>query len=418
MRKELRDRPPVQLEQSRFGRGPVVSGELSGIIDSVDTGVAQGAGSMNVLHVTLSFSNGGRREAIAELCRRLVPLGVTSHLCCLEAFDSSEAEREACFADAIELRRRRMLDWHALGRLRAYCAANAIDVVHTHDAASEATSALALPHHRLPILMTFHRTRDFESARPRDRLRNALAGLRVAAVVTASEARRRHYLDRNFIRAAKVRCIPLGIDLDRFHPNADRRASKRTELGIGKGQILIGTVGHFGLEKGVDLAVDAFQIFCEENPDSGVHLVVLGTGSDELEQFVRSRVADRFADRIRFVGYQSSPEEWLPAFDLLLHGARNEAFGLVLAEAMACAVPVVAARVGGVPEVVDDGMSGILADAAEATALASALARALLTPGWRSAASAHALARARLEFRGERYARRYFDLYVALMDQN
>ena len=60
--------------------------------------------------------------------------------------------------------------------------------------------------------MTFHRTRSFESARWRDRLRNALAGLRVGAVVTATEERRRHYLENNHVRTNKVRCIPLGID--------------------------------------------------------------------------------------------------------------------------------------------------------------------------------------------------------------
>jgi len=369
---------------------------------------------MNVLHVTLSFGHGGRREAIAELCRGLVPLGVTNRLCCLEEFESNPAQRGTTFTDSIELRRRSMLDWTAFRRLREYCLSNAIDIAHAHDAASQAACVLALPRRHPPILMTFHRTRSFESARPRDRLRNALAGLRVAAVVTATEERRRHYLENNHVRTGKVRCIPLGIDLMRFRPDATRRAAKRRQLGIGDAQLLVGTVGHFGPEKGVDLAIDAFQFFCESHPEIDARMVVLGTGSDQSEHFVRARVAARFADRIQFVGFQASPEDWFPAFDLLLHGARNEAFGLALAEAMACAVPVVAARVGGIPEVVDDGHSGCLAESPNAEHLAAALSKALTTPGWRERASAHALERARVEFSSERYAHRYFDLYASL----
>ena len=370
---------------------------------------------MNVLHVTLSFDHGGRREAIAELCRGLVSHGVTNRLCCLENFDSSEAERAACFADSIELRRRGLWDWPVLRRLRAYCLANAIDVVHAHDAASQAACVLALPRNSPPILMTFHRTRNFESARPRDRLRNALAGLRVAAVVTASEERRRHYLENNRVRTLKVQCIPLGINLQRFRPDPERRAAKRKELGVDDNTLLIGTVGHFAPEKGVDVAINAFQIFRARHPEIHARLIVLGTGSEPRERYLRARAAERYAESIDFVGFQLAPERWFPAFDLLLHGARDEAFGLVLAEAMASGVPIVAARVGGIPEVVEDGSSGMLASAPVADKLADALERAVCSPGWREEASASARERASSQFGSERYAHRYFELYSQLL---
>ena len=369
---------------------------------------------MNVLHVTLSFAHGGRRQAIAALCRALVPLGVENRLCCLENFESTPAERASCFVDSIELHRRNLLDRNAARRLREYCFAHAIDIVHTHDAASQAASAIALPLRRPPMLMTFHRTRNFESARPRDRLRNALVGLRAGAVVTASQERLLHYLRNNRVSSGKVTCIPLGVDLARFRPDATLRSSRRAQLGIGAGQLLIGTIGHFGPEKGADLAIDAFQIFCEKHPDCDARLIVLGTGNDEQERFVRSRVSPEFSARIHFAGFQPSPEEWLPAFDVLLHGARSEAFGLVLAEAMACGVPIVATRVGGIPEIVDE-RSGVLAPTADADALAIALDRALTDPEWRGSASQHALQRARTHYCSEQYARRYFELYSSLV---
>ena len=370
---------------------------------------------MNVLHVTLSFAQGGRREAITRLAVGLAPLDVTARLCCIDSFESTAAERSGCFADSIELHRRGARDAAALRRLRDYCREHAIDVVHTHDAASQAASVYAMPFSGPPILMTFHRTLDFESARLRDRLRNALVCLRVDAIVAASESRRRHYLESNYVRADKVQRIALGIDQLRFRPDAERRTAKRAELGIADNELVVGTVGHFRAEKGVDLAIDAFQAFCERNPERRCRLIVLGKGEEKEEQFVRSRITAKYADRILLAGFQSRQEEWFPAFDLLLHGARSEAFGLALVEAMACGVPVVSTRVGGIPEVVADGETGLLAASPDASELADKMTRLVGTPGLLSTMGDASVARVRREFDRATYAARYLDLYRKLV---
>jgi glycosyltransferase involved in cell wall biosynthesis len=369
---------------------------------------------MRVLHLTLSYNHGGRREAIGALAVGLAELGVASLLCCLDEMGSKQRER-SMFDDAICLDRRGLFDLAALRRLRRYCRQQRIDILHAHDAASEAMAAMATVGIGLPLLMSFHRTRNFESARFRDRLRNALIGMRAGAVVTASRERQQHFIDSNWIPAAKVSCIALGIDLQRFRPDPQRRMATRARLGIGAGQVLVGTVGHFGPEKGVDLAIQAFGQYLDQHPGSDARLVVLGRGEPEHERFVRDRVAPAHADRIVFAGFQTDPDAWFPAFDVLLHGAREEAFGLVLAEAQACGVPVVAARVGGIPDVVADRHSGILADRADAGQLAQALATVLGDPALRAAMSAAAVARAHAEFGRARYAQRYLAVYRRLL---
>lgn len=370
-------------------------------------------GSMNVLHLTLSYSNGGRREAIAALAQGLRELGVGSHLGCLDEFGSGPAER-AVFDGSFSLERKGMFDLVALRRLAAYCREHAVDVVHAHDAASEAMAALAMPWRGPALLMTFHRTRNIETARLRNRVRNALAGMRVSAVVTASQERRQHYIDQNYVGAGKVSCIPLGIDLERFRPDPVMRERTRRLAGADEGTLLLGTVGHFGADKGVDLAIGAFQAFLRRNPGRDARLLVLGRGDAAQESEVRSLVAPEFAARIGFVGFQTDPERWFPGFDVLLHGARREAFGLVLAEAQACGVPVVAARVGGISEVVLDRVTGCLAPAATVDGLAAALEELVADDDRRHAFARRAIEHARHQFSQRRYAQDYLQTYLRL----
>ena len=370
---------------------------------------------MRILHVTLSYSPGGRREAVRTLAAGLRETGVRSHLACLDEFGSDAAVRSECFDDGIELRRRRLFDWRAIRRLRRYCREHAIDLVHTHDAASQFTAALALPGLRIPLIMTFHRTLGFESAGRIDRIRNAIACLRSAAVVTASSERREHYILNNRVSAGKVVCIPLGIDAARFRPDPRRRDEQRARLGVGTDMLLVGAAGHFNEVKGIDLAIRAFQRCLELHPHLQTLLVVLGGGDAQRELLMRSLIAPAFEARVQLAGFQPHPEQWFPAFDVFLHGARMEAFGLVLVEAMACGVPVVAPRVGGIPDVVSHGETGLLVDRPDVEELAAALASLLGSKERRATLGAAGPPSVRMKHTRQGYAAAHLALYERLL---
>src|SRR4051794_17691052 len=155
------------------------------------------SGIVKVLHVTLSLSRGGRRAAIASLIEGLRGFGVYSDVCCLDTFGCPAAEVAGMASRVEVLRRRSLLDRSAIVRLRGFCRERSISVIHTHDAASQFTAALAsFGGPPAPLLMTFHRSLSVESATLRDRFRNAFAGVRSGAVVVGSSERRDHFLQQ------------------------------------------------------------------------------------------------------------------------------------------------------------------------------------------------------------------------------
>ena len=118
------------------------------------------------------------------------------------------------------LSRRSLFDRVAINHFRRICRDRKVDIIHTHDAASQFTAAWArLTMKRIPLLMTFHRTLGQESATTSDRLRNAFACTQSGAIVTGSNERRRHFVERNFVSPQKVFQIPFGTDLRRFRPD-------------------------------------------------------------------------------------------------------------------------------------------------------------------------------------------------------
>lgn len=320
-------------------------------------------GKPRILHLTISFERGGRRDAISSLSRGLRALGCASHLATLRG-DPAEMER---FRDDFDGTRRLGISGlpsrEQLRQLRQICRDNAIDIVHAHDAASQFVASrlrgvASSPH----TVMTFHRSLSFESAGIRNKLRNAISLTRTDRVMTASAERRAHFISENWYPSRRVSVVPLGIDTVRFSPDPAARAAIREELGIGADTPLILSMGHYGSEKGVDQVLAAFGILSSSFGEGGAspRLAVLGTGSPERVEEIARLAGETAPERIALLGQRPDPERWLAAADLMFHLPRIEAFGLAVVQAMACGVPVVAARVGGIPELIRDGETGCL----------------------------------------------------------
>jgi glycosyltransferase involved in cell wall biosynthesis len=141
---------------------------------------------------------------------------------------------------------------------------------------------------------------------------------------------------------------------------------------------VVGTVGRLAEIKRQDLLLRAFAEVRKACPDARLLLVGDGPERAGLEALA---AALGVADAVRFAGYQQEPEPYLRLMDVFALTSRSEGMPMSLLEAWAARVPVVASRVGGIPELVEDGRTGLLFDFPDTAGLASHLGRLLADPG-------------------------------------
>lgn len=176
-------------------------------------------------------------------------------------------------------------------------------------------------------------------------------------------------------RARNVTVIHPGVDLDRFRPGPPSRAL-RIALGVPEGVPIVAMVGRVDPRKGVATVLEALgQV---RGPAAATHLLVagdVGIGTDEHVGELQSLARGLLGDRAHFLGRRNDIPELLKASDALVSASVAEPFGRNVLEAQASGLPVIACASGGIPEFVEDGVTGLLVPPADPAALAAALDR-------------------------------------------
>jgi len=183
-------------------------------------------------------------------------------------------------------------------------------------------------------------------------------------VVTPALARiATHECDPN-----RVHVVANGIDTSSFTPRPDTRSDVRRELGLPENAWVVGTVGRLAPEKDQALLVRAMAPLLSDRR----HLVIVGDGPerDALRTVIHEANAERY---VLMAGSRSDVARLLSAFDAFALPSRTEGLPLVLLEAMASELPVVATAVGGIPDLVVPGLTGMLVPPSDAPALRAAL---------------------------------------------
>jgi glycosyltransferase involved in cell wall biosynthesis len=183
--------------------------------------------------------------------------------------------------------------------------------------------------------------------------------------------------------AEKFAVIRLGIDLDRrVGSGDDQRAETRRVLGLGRGEpYVVGWVGRMTAVKRTDLVVRVLRALVDLGVDAQLLLVGDGPDREALERLAHDLGVVK---RCLFLGYQEDVARFYDAIDVLLLPSVNEGTPVSVIEALAAKRPAVATRVGGIPDVVRDGVDGFLVDSDEPDALAARLAELAADPARRA----------------------------------
>lgn len=180
------------------------------------------------------------------------------------------------------------------------------------------------------------------------------------------------------VSASKARTLYSGIDLSVTQSEFDGRAIRQT-IGVPDEAILLGTVANLFPRKGYEVMLRALPAIARAVPR--VHYVIVGSDEnnygDRLAQLAQEL---KVADRVHIVGFQDPVQPFLASLDLYVHPALMEGFGIAVVEAMAMGKAVVATTTGGLPEVVEDGVTGLLVPPDDPDSIAVALQALLSDP--------------------------------------
>ena len=182
------------------------------------------------------------------------------------------------------------------------------------------------------------------------------------------------YLSLRVSQPSNTSVVHSGVDVHRFIAGAKQRTEKRAELGIPPDSLIIGYVGWLIPIKGVTYLVSAMEKVLEKHPESMLVLVGKGDDMGDEEVHLREQVKKlNLADKVHFWGWRPDVDTIMSCFDIFVLPSLNEGMGRVLVEAMSAGLPIVASRVGGIPDLVKDGENGLLVPPADASALEKAI---------------------------------------------
>jgi glycosyltransferase involved in cell wall biosynthesis len=215
--------------------------------------------------------------------------------------------------------------------------------------------------------------------------------------VAVSNAARRAFVEANGFPEDKSLTIYNGVD-----PLAFSR--RETDPGAD----VLGSVANLSRDKDVATLLRAFQIIRRQKPQAALQIVGDGPGRAAAQTLCAEL---GITSHVGFLGFRDDVPSLLARFSVFVHATRTEGLGIAILEAMAAGVPVVASRVGGIPEIVEDGITGLLVPAGDARALSAAALELLGRPARAEEMARRARARAEALFTVGRMSDAYAGLY-------
>ena len=348
------------------------NGSFNPCLETVRRPIVAGVDRIRVVELLATGTNGGAQEHLYGLMSRIDQSRFDVSVVSLSGGSAVRKLERAGF-DVVVIDEPD--DAVAVGALVAHLIDARPDILHNHmyraeSVGTRAAMALAGAGYRRPyVVSTVHSSR-IRSTEDREHLRDLTPHM--DQLIAVSKAIERKLVEEERVQTP-VRLIYNGVDLSRYD-DQQPCCTLHEEFGMEPGSQIVGVVARLEPEKGHPTLLEAWPTVLREVPDA--YLLIVGEGSrrETLEAQARDL---RIAHRVVFTGRRDDVPAVTAALDVAVLPSYREAQGLSILEAMALSRPVVASNVGGIPEMITNGVTGLLVPPHDADALAGSIIRLL-----------------------------------------
>ena len=366
---------------------------------------------MRVLHVISSGGMYGAETVILSLMHSINAM--PAHGCALAVFHNPRQPPPALVQAAMTsgldatqvhlLPCRGQIDRYVAARLRGLAARHGADTVHAHGYKADIYAACAWGRLRPALVSTCHTWYDNDLPL---RLYGALDRrmLRRFEAVVAVSGEVRDRLLAAHVAPERIELIRNGVAMEPFVLAGQQRLRRQAQ----SGPLRIGLVGRLAPEKGIDTLLGAAARLREGHPEISFEIAGEGAERPHLQQLLREL---HLETRVSLWGGVADMPAFYAGLDLLVSASRQEGLPMALLEGMASGLPVVATRVGAVPQVVREGVTGLLVEPDAPEALAEAMEQLIGSRTLRGSLGQAGQDRIRSEFSAERMTAEYLAVY-------
>ncbi len=335
-------------------------------------------GQKKILQLLHGLSTGGA-EVLADRFGRRLADSYDVEFACLDNIGEIGERLQASGFPVTHLHRGSGIDFGCIRRLAKLIRTESVDLIHAHQYTpffySLATRWLRSS---CPILFTEHGRFLPDYPRRKRMLFNRLMLGRTDCVVAVGNDVKRALVENEGLPCDRIEVIYNGIPVETFNPEGHLGARQRLreDLGLPADAMVAVQVARLDYLKD---HLSAIRAIAKTTAAANIHLIVVGDGPEQAK-IVQEINACEIADRVHLLGLRDDVAELLAAADILLLTSISEGIPLTLIEGMSAGLPIVSTNVGGVPEIVTDGVHGLLCAAGDSAALAAHMIRLAADP--------------------------------------
>ena len=327
---------------------------------------------IRILYITYSLHPAGAERIIYSLAKNLDRSRFKPFICSLKHGGDLAAKFEDLRIPVFLLQKKRKFEYRVFKELRNIIINERIDIVHTHNFPANLWGRIAALSVHCPVIIATEHSLSIRKGWMQRKI-DLFLSLHTDKIIAVSEAVRQSLVIDENISREKIITIANGVDFTQFRNLRDPLWVKQA-LGIDNGTPVIGIVGRLIKDKGHKYLIKAAELVLKKYPN--VKFVVVGEG--ELKQQLFEMLQEiEIVNSFIFTGFRNDRLDYMATFTIAILSSIREGLPVTLLEYMALKQPIIVTRVGGMPEVIENGVSGIVVPEKNYHALAKSIIKLL-----------------------------------------